>query len=71
MGRRVAGAAELAFDGRDAGGGEEQRAGGRCAQLEREAAVGADGDAGGDRRAGEVGGCAGVEFLQSMLEWGG
>lgn len=62
----VAGAADLVPLGRlDAGGGEEQRRGGRGAQLEVEGAVGADGDAGGDGGARVVVRGAGVEFLCS------
>lgn len=62
--RHVSRALDLGLDEGHAGGGEEEGRGGRCAQVEVEAAVGADGDARGDGRAGCVVRGAGVEFLR-------
>lgn len=59
----VACAFELVLDGGYACGGQEQRGGGRGAQVEGEAPVRADGDARGDGGAGDVVCGAGVEFL--------
>jgi hypothetical protein len=65
--RRVACAAQLALDLLDARRAQEQDRRRRRARLEVEAAVRADGDAGGDRDAGGVDGGARVEFLAGEL----
>ena len=61
--RHVSGSSYLVLGGEHAGGGEEERCGRGCAQLEVEGAVGADGYACGDGGAGGVVGGAGVELL--------
>lgn len=61
--RHIPSAADLALCWRNARGAEEEGCSGWCAQLEVEGAVGADGDARGDRSAGVVVGGAGVELL--------
>jgi hypothetical protein len=63
----VSGAADLVLGRFDACCGEEKLCGWRRANLEVEAAVRADGDAGRDWCAGDVICCASVEFLKDVL----